>query len=162
MTVILVTHDREEALSMSDRVALMFDGRLIQIGTPREVYAHPASQEAADYFGNCIYIRGKVENGCFCAPGICCVTAAEAGEYTLMLRPDALDLEIRGEYPVTVEAISFRGADSQATLRAADGTLWKKTCTGETSWQQGDIVWGSLNIQDPVLFSDKRIGDCNK
>ena len=162
MTVILVTHDREEALSMSDRVALMFDGRLIQIGTPRDVYAHPASREAADYFGNCIYIRGKVENGCFCAPGICCETAAETGEYTLMLRPDALDLETCGDYPVTVEAISFRGADSQVTLRAADGTLWKKTCTGEASWQHGDMVRASLKIQDPVLFFDKCIERHNK
>ena len=48
MTVILVTHDREEALSMSDRIALMFDGKLIQTGTPRDVYTRPASRLAAD------------------------------------------------------------------------------------------------------------------
>ena len=157
MTVILVTHDREEALSMSDRVALMFDGRLIQTGTPREVYSHPATREAADYFGNCIYIRGKVEGGWFRAPGICCAAAEKAGEYTLMLRPDDLDLNTPGEYPVTVEALSFRGTDVLATLRAADGTVWKKSCTVTAVWQQGDMVHASLKMQKPVLFPDKCI-----
>ena len=50
MTVILVTHDREEALSMSDRIALMFAGRLVQTGTPKDVYNRPANRQAADYF----------------------------------------------------------------------------------------------------------------
>ena len=162
MTVILVTHDREEALSMSDRVALMFDGRLIQTGTPREVYACPASREAADYFGNCVYIRGEVENGCFRAPGICFAVREEAGAYTLMLRPDALDLDGNGAYPVTVEARSFRGKDTLLSLRAEDGTLWKKTCPGSVLWQPGDMVRASLNIQQPVLFPDKHIKERNK
>ena len=157
MTVILVTHDREEALSMSDRVALMFEGRLIQAGTPREVYDRPASREAADYFGNCVYIRGEVGDGYFRASGICCRVDADDGDYTLMLRPDTLDLNAPGDYPVTVEAVSFRGMDSLVTLRAADGTIWKKICTGSAPWQQGDALRASLNMQEPVLFSDKCI-----
>ena len=157
MTVILVTHDREEALSMSDRIALMFDGDLVQTGSPRDVYTQPASRQAADYFGNCVYIRGEAEKGCFRAPGICCAVNADDGDYTLMLRPDALDLNTPGEYPVTVEAVSFRGPDSLVTLRAADGTVWKKSCAGETPWQQGDVVQACLNISEPVLFSDKCI-----
>ena len=157
MTVILVTHDREEALSMSDRIALMFDGDLVQTGSPRDVYTQPASRQAADYFGNCVYIRGEAEKGCFRARGICCPVAAEDGRYNLMLRPDALDLNTPGEYPVTVEAVSFRGTDSLVTLRAEDGTVWKKPCTGSAPWQQGDVVRASLNIQQPVLFSDKCI-----
>ena len=140
MTVILVTHDREEALSMSDRIALMFDGRLIQTGTPREVYRHPVSRAAAEYFGNGIYIHGRVEHGCFRAPGIYCAVEAEDGGYALMLRPDALNLNMPGEYPVTVEALSFRGADTLVTLRAADGTVWKKPWDGTVSWKQGDVV----------------------
>lgn len=60
MTVILVTHDREEALSMSDRIALMFSGRLVQTGTPKEVYLRPESRLAADYFGDCVYINGTI------------------------------------------------------------------------------------------------------
>ena len=162
MTVILVTHDREEALSMSDRVALMFEGRLIQTGTPREVYTRPVSREAADYFGNCVYICGKVEKGSFCAPGICCRADADDGDYILMLRPDALEMEKTGDYRLTVEAVSFRGSDTLVSLRAEDGTLWKKTCTGEAPWKQGDAVTACLKISETVLFCDKCITKADK
>ena len=92
MTVILVTHDREEALSMSDRVALLFDGKLSQIGTPRDVYEQPETKQVADYFGNCVYIPGHVENSVFTATGIRCCVSVPDGAYRIMLRPDCLDL----------------------------------------------------------------------
>ena len=152
MTVILVTHDREEALSMSDRVALMFDGSLIQCSTPRQVYSHPASRQAADYFGNCVYIPGRVEGGRFTASGICFETDAADGSYDLMLRPDCLDTETEGEYPVQVERVSFRGSDLQVSFRASDGTLWKKTCPAGADWQPGDWMKAGLQIGEPVLF----------
>lgn len=151
MTVILVTHDREEALSMSDRIALMFGGKLIQTGTPREVYSHPASRQAADYFGNCVYIRGRAAGGVFTAPGVTCPAAAD-GVFDLMLRPDALDTETPGSYPVTVEAVSFRGSDTLLTLRAEDGTLWKKAYQGPVAFGCGDVIPASLNTADGVLF----------
>mgnify|MGYP003304005831 CR=1 FL=1 len=154
MTVILVTHDREEALSMSDRIALMFGGKLIQTGTPKEVYNRPASRQAADYFGNCVYIRGKAEQGMFKAPGICCPTAVPDGDYTIMLRPDALDTEMAGDYAVTVENVSFRGSDTQVTFRSEDGTCWKKAYTGVTAWTEGTVVSAKLTVQQPILFAD--------
>ena len=153
MTVILVTHDREEALSMSHRVALLFDGQLAQIGTPREVYQHPETKQVADYFGNCVYIPGSVHNGLFTASGISCPAALPDGAYRIMLRPDSLDLSQAGGYPVQVEEIAFRGADSLLCLRSQDGTLWKKSCIGPTSMQIGDIVNALLTVTDPVLFS---------
>ena len=152
MTVILVTHDREEALSMSDRIALMFEGKLIQTGNPREVYTRPVSRLAADYFGNCVYIRGRVEAGVFRAAGICCKTDADEGEYDLMLRPDALDTDKSGDYRLTVEAVSFRGSDTQVTFRAEDGTLWKKSHTGQVAWKSGDTICADLHCTDPVLI----------
>ena len=125
MTVILVTHDREEALSMSDRIALMFEGRLIQCGTPWQVYAQPVSRQAADYFGNCVYLPGTVKQGMFTAPGIRFPTEKAEGNYDLLLRPDCLSILDAGAYPVTVEAISFRGSDTVVHLRGTDGVLWK-------------------------------------
>ena len=152
MTVILVTHDREEALSMSDRVALMFDGDLIQCDAPQQVYARPASRQAADYFGNCVYIRGKVENGRFTAPGIECITEVPDGAYDIMLRPDCLNTEKQGDYRLTVEAISFRGSDTQVSFRAEDGTLWKKTYVQPVSWCEGDILRAQLLANEIILF----------
>ncbi|QLF71727.1 ABC transporter ATP-binding protein (plasmid) [Peteryoungia desertarenae] len=61
-TVIYVTHDQEEALTMSDRVAVMHGGRLEQIGTPRELYSRPASAFIADFVGTINFLDGHVED----------------------------------------------------------------------------------------------------
>ena len=152
MTVILVTHDREEALSMSDRVALLFDGQLNQIGTPRQVYERPETRLVADYFGNCVYISGQVSAGIFTAPGISCPASVPDGAYQLMLRPDCLDLTQAGTYILQVEEVSFRGTDSLICLRSKDGTLWKKSCTGPVPMQVGDTINAQLTVTNPVLF----------
>lgn len=152
MTVILVTHDREEALSMSDRVALLFDGRLGQIGTPRQVYGRPESRQVADYFGNCVYIPGRVLRGVFTASGIACPVSAPDGPYSIMLRPDCLDTDVPGDYLLTVEEIVFRGSDTLVAFRAADGTLWKKTYTRDVTWKIGEEIGVGLRIDEPVLF----------
>ena len=152
MTVILVTHDREEALSMSDRIALLFDGQLSQIGTPRQVYERPETKQVADYFGNCVYIPGRVENGIFTAPGISCPVAIPDGNYHIMLRPDCLEFAQEGKYPLQVVESSFRGTDSLVCLQSQDGTLWKKSCTGLVPWEIGSVVNARLNIENPVLF----------
>ena len=153
MTVILVTHDREEALSMSDRIALMFEGRLIQCGTPWQVYTQPVSRQAADYFGNCVYLPGTVKQGMFTAPGIRFPTEKAEGNYELLLRPDCLSILDAGAYPVTVEAISFRGSDTVVHLRGTDGVLWKKAFTGKVNLQVGDTLRAALTIENPVLFA---------
>ncbi len=152
MTVILVTHDRQEALSMSDRVALMFDGRIVQTGTPRQVYRTPATRRAADYFGGCVYLPGQVSHGFFTAPGIRFLTTQPEGDYDLMLRPEALDTDNPGDYQLTVESVSFRGADSLVVLRGPEGTLWKKVCAADTAWQPGAHVRAALVLTEPVLF----------
>jgi ABC-type Fe3+/spermidine/putrescine transport system ATPase subunit len=62
MTTIFVTHDREEALLVADRIAVMKDGNLEQIGTPEELYRSPVNKYVADFFGQANYIRGcKIE-----------------------------------------------------------------------------------------------------
>ena len=152
MTVILVTHDREEALSMSDRIALLFDGQLSQIGTPRQVYERPETKQVADYFGNCVYIPGSVQDGIFTAPGISCPVAIPDGNYHIMLRPDCLEFAQEGKYPLQVVESSFRGTDSLVCLQSQDGTLWKKSCTGLVPWEIGSVVNSLLNIENPVLF----------
>ena len=154
MTVILVTHDREEALSMSDRVALLFGGKLIQTGTPREVYSRPVSRQAADYFGNCVYLRGTVSGGIFRSGEVTCPAPVPDGACSLMLRPDALDITTPGSYPLTVEAIGFRGSDTRITFRAADGTVWKKTVTQHFCLQPGDRIQASLSTEESVLFCE--------
>ena len=152
MTVSLVTHDREEALSMSDRVALLFDGKLHQVGTPQEVYRRPTDRQVADYFGNCVYLPGRVTDGAFAGGRVRLSAEEPDGDYTLMLRPDCLKTEEAGDYPLTVEEVSFRGSDTQVIFRGSDGTLWKKTYHAGVRWQVGDALSVRLELTEPVLF----------
>jgi putative spermidine/putrescine transport system ATP-binding protein len=61
LTFIYVTHDQEEALSMSDRVAILRDGRLLQLGAPAELYERPATRFVAEFLGRSNFLSGKVE-----------------------------------------------------------------------------------------------------
>jgi len=62
-TAILVTHDQEEALSLADRVAVMRDGQIIQVGTPAEIYNAPVDLGIATFLGDSVLVEGWVENG---------------------------------------------------------------------------------------------------
>ena len=59
-TFVYVTHDQEEALTMSDRIAVMNEGRILQIGTPAEIYERPRNRFVADFIGQTNFIEGKV------------------------------------------------------------------------------------------------------
>ena len=88
MTTVMVTHDRQEALAMADRVAIMFDGQIVQDGTPNEILMHPADERVSQYFGNNSYIRGIVRSGVFTATdgsGLTCRIDRPDGEYNLSL-----------------------------------------------------------------------------
>ncbi|MEB3342275.1 ABC transporter ATP-binding protein [Okeania sp.] len=61
VTFVMVTHDQEEAMSMSDRIAVMHEGRIEQIGSPQEIYERPASPFVADFIGDTNLFQGRVE-----------------------------------------------------------------------------------------------------
>jgi iron(III) transport system ATP-binding protein len=62
ITTVYVTHDQDEALALSDRIAVMADGDMLQIGTPHEIYETPATAEVAAFVGRCNFLRGLVEH----------------------------------------------------------------------------------------------------
>ncbi|ABL78949.1 ABC transporter ATP-binding protein [Thermofilum pendens] len=61
VTAVYVTHDQAEALALSDRIAVMKDGRIVQIGTPREIYEEPANAFVADFIGKINFLEGRIE-----------------------------------------------------------------------------------------------------
>ena len=62
ITAIYVTHDQKEALSLADRIAVMNSGKIVQVGTPREIYSYPKSQFVADFIGETNFINGRLTN----------------------------------------------------------------------------------------------------
>jgi iron(III) transport system ATP-binding protein len=125
VTVVLVTHDREEAFSIADRVALMLDGTIVQAGTPEQIYLHPADRWSAEFSGAGNFLPGRVDGGLVetlvgrfeVANG-----GAPAAAVEVLIRPEQLVLRPdptgRGE----VVDRQFRGHDVFYRVRLEDGT----------------------------------------
>ena len=101
ITFVFVTHDQEEALAMSERIGVMSEGRLLQVGTPREIYERPASRFVADFIGRTNLIEATVESAgtVRLANGvrIAAETSMPAGsEVAVSLRPERARLHRRG------------------------------------------------------------------
>jgi len=89
----LVTHDPEEAMFLADRIALMRDGRLIQVGSPVDIYTRPASAFAAMFFGEVNRVPGPVRQGAVETPvGRIATDQPEGSAVQVLIRPEALHL----------------------------------------------------------------------
>jgi len=80
ITTLFVTHDQEEALEVADRVAILRDGRIEQIGTPEEIYDHPASPFVYDFLGNVNLFSGRIKEGAVVISGTEFEAPVTAGE----------------------------------------------------------------------------------
>ena len=152
VTTVLVTHDRGEALSMSDRVALMFDGRLVQYDAPEAVYTHPATRQAADYFGDCVYLPGQVSGGRFASTFAELPAEVSDGSYDLMLRPAQLALDAGGQVEATVTDIRYYGAEIAVELELAPGIRIRKAYASHPGCQLGQRLRCAIAVERPVLF----------
>ena len=113
VTAVLVTHDREEAFSLADRVALMLDGTIVQEGSPEELYLRPASRWAAEFVGDGNFVAGPVANGVVLTP-LGAFPANGSGEERraeVLIRPEQLQLELDPTGGGQVVGREFRGHD---------------------------------------------------
>ena len=94
ITTIMVTHDKDEALKMSDRIALMEAGEILQYDTPEIIFRQPKSKQVANYFGEVNYISGNVkEEQFYCDFGTYVTTGYTDGEYEMVLRPTEIKVK---------------------------------------------------------------------
>ncbi len=137
ITFIYVTHDQEEALTMSDRLAVMNAGRIAQIGTPREVYEEPADSYVADFLGaaNLLEVLVTERSGAVASAlklgevtltTTNAVPAAQGEKVQAVIRPERIGIEPHGsaggnQVPAMVERVVYLGAATQVMLRLATG-----------------------------------------
>ena len=143
ITTIYVTHDQTEAMVISDRIAVLDKGRLMQLGTPPEIYSRPANKFVAGFMGTTNFIQGKVQE--------------ISGDYTVVRTNDGLILHGRGielkqgqevDVAVRPENIEFlsepRSTTPPGTLNIFDATVARATYVGE-------LIDYQLNLQQSMI-----------
>jgi spermidine/putrescine transport system ATP-binding protein len=165
ITFIYVTHDQEEALTMSDRIAVMSEGRIEQVGTPREVYEEPATAYVADFLGVSNLMDGSARGSA--GDGRCRVRLGEfevlagqgeedaLGEVKLVIRPERVELEAQGasgenRVPAMVERSVYVGSILQLIVRLAHGEaiqVWIQNRGDGEDYPQGTAITAHLPVQ---------------
>jgi putative spermidine/putrescine transport system ATP-binding protein len=127
---IYVTHDQDEALSLADRVVVMRDGAVRQIGVPEELYSRPAHPDVAEFMGYRNLVRASARpapDGVLVAVAGADLVGTPVGEVftgpaMVAIRPEDLAPAADGPIAATVEAAEYRGRDFAGIARAVDGT----------------------------------------
>jgi iron(III) transport system ATP-binding protein len=123
-TALLVTHDQEEALSLADRLAVMREGRIVQVGAPEEVYLRPASRWAAQFVGEVNVLSGVAHgSGVETELGVFDLRAPASGSVHVAVRPEQLELRADHDGNAEVVAREFRGHDVLYRLRHEAGRV---------------------------------------
>ncbi len=138
ITFIFVTHDQEEALTMSDRIAVMSRGKMLQIGTPREIYDHPNDRFVANFIGDTNFLPAeivtldgdcakiKLASGAIVNAGLP-EDARPSGAVTIVVRPEQAELvsgESRADLTGRIENIVYFGTDTHYHLKIQDGSAF--------------------------------------
>jgi spermidine/putrescine transport system ATP-binding protein len=153
ITFLYVTHDQEEALTMSDRLAVMSNGRIQQVGSPAEVYDEPSTAYVADFLGVSNLMPAVGDGGGRVRLGDFHFTAARGdyaarGPIRIVIRPERVRLGDQGisgdnRIPGMVERVLYVGSVLQVLVHLAHGeTLqaWMQNRGGDPPWQQGTAV----------------------
>lgn len=126
LSCVFVTHDQEEALAVSDRVAVMQAGRVVQVDDPETLYRRPFCIEVAEFLGRTNVLQGRAHAGeVETEVGRFALQGAADGDVQVIVRPELIDVRAAAEGTVTVVGREFRGHDVLYTLRMPSGqTVW--------------------------------------
>jgi len=159
ITFIFVTHDQEEALTMSNRIAVMRDGLILQVGEPRDIYDHPARRFVADFIGDINILKGRIlsREGSRATVELAAGIRGEAslpetgealdGEVSVAIRPEQLSLhgDADGQgFAATVREVAYFGSGSDYEVGLDSGELvtlrLQNRSDAARTWRAGDRV----------------------
>jgi len=172
MTFVFVTHDQEEALTMSDRVVVLDRGRIVQSGTPTEIYHRPGSAFVADFIGEANLLRAellgregdlarvKTEGGLELRVPLA-GWPGDARQALLLVRPEKLCVSKRAVdgaenvFEATIAEEIFQGAFDHLVLKTGSGATLSAVVPNESAimeaLHEGDRVWCGLHVDDIVV-----------
>jgi len=138
ISFVFVTHDQEEALTMSDRIAVMDEGKLLQVATPEEIYEHPANRFVADFIGQTNLLDGTVENN----DTVCLANGARVSAASSFAAGEKVAVSLRPERA----RIQKRGAASDGA--AVDGVVESMTYLGNARVYNIKLDWMDLEVRE--------------
>jgi ABC-type Fe3+/spermidine/putrescine transport system ATPase subunit len=173
ITFMFVTHDQTEAFGLSDRIGVMNNGRLEQVGTPRELYNQPRTLFVATFLGNMNLIQGKVERSEKDGTVVHCGTFRVAGQPVSGLIPPGINVTV-GIRPESIRQTSghagkvntatcrvlsttFQGSQEETLLEIAKGTTWRcyeERTTRSQDHRAGHTVTTTWDADDALIFAD--------
>ena len=173
ITFIFVTHDQEEALTMSDRVAVMRDGLILQVGKPREIYDHPARRFVADFIGDINILKGKLlskegaeatvelDAGYQGKASLPEASETLADNISIAIRPEQLSLvgdETNASFSGSIQEISYfgSGSDYEVTLSTGEVVTLRLQNRSDVdhTYQVGDQVFLSVAVGSMQILAD--------
>lgn len=154
ITTVLVTHDRYEALTLSDKIAVMRDGEILQYDTPEKIYKNPKNKIVADYFGDNIYLSGIVEDNIFKNDILEFETNKKNGNYSIMFRTN--DIKIIKPCSLgnaIVENIFFKGNGYEVLIRSAtENLVFRLKLNSEYAYNIGEKVLLEFDTKNSIFF----------
>ncbi len=160
MTAVFVTHDREEALVLGDRVAVMNAGRIVQTGSPAEIYRNPTTPWVAAFVGT-VSLYPAVAAGNVAETDFGSIPLIDPGHgpVEVAVRPEAVDLEEGSDAAEhTVEHFEYRGADAMVAVVGPHGTRLYARVGGTRSFLPGDRVSPTYNGPAAAAFPRPDLG----
>ncbi len=149
ITFVFVTHDQEEALTMSDRIGVMSNGKLQQVGSAKEIYTRPKNRFVASFIGETNFLAANAEGGKMrlASGDLVDFDANTKGDVTLTVRPEQLRLVApsdAGAIPATISDLVYFGTDTHVHLELADRTQLvarvQSPATGDAGLEKGTKV----------------------
>jgi spermidine/putrescine ABC transporter ATP-binding subunit len=159
VTLIFVTHDQEEAMTVSDRIAVMNTGRIEQIGSPDDIYNCPRTRFVSDFIGEINLFEGTWQDGTFVSNGMVLPAQAEArsGPGTIAIRPERVRLTdgAGGVLTGTIKVRTFVSGQMIYRIVLQDGKeLTVKEANSGTPRPVGAQVGADWNLRDVVILND--------
>ena len=155
MTVVYVTHDQTEAMSMADKVILMREGRIAQTGTPDRLYDSPSTKFSAEFIGtppmNILKLADTEHGAVVAGSDGPAVVAGTGGNYELGIRPEHIGVTASGGVPATVASCDYLGADTIVSARIGAQEILVRT-PGRFGLACGETIGLTWSGSDTHVF----------
>ena len=150
ITAIFVTHDQEEAFVLGDQVAVMRDGRVVQVDTPHGLYTEPVDRAVAEFVGSGSLIRSQATDGKAQTPCGPVAVTIDNGPVDVLFRPEQIALLSDGD--TTVDLVEYYGHDAMVFVRTANDDVLRVRCSPTVAVKRGDKVGLGFTGDTAVAF----------